>query len=111
MKILDYCWINTVVETPLDCTRLSLILQEAIAEIEAYPQGTKIKSEYRIDSKRTAIKQFKADLETAYKNLHYWFCTEHGRQTLEEEPEFLDGYFGSQYSPNALTPIEANCLF
>lgn len=98
MKILDYSWINTNADTPLDCTRLSLILQEAVAEIEASPQGTKIKSEYGIDSKRTAIKQFKDDLKTAHKNIHYWFNTVEGRYTLAEYPEFMDNYFSLQFN-------------
>lgn len=98
MKLLDYSWINTNADTPLDCTRLSLMLQEAIVEIEAAPRGTKVKSEYGIDSKRTAIKQFKNDLKTAHKNLHYWLFTREGLERIQEEPNFLNQFFSRHYN-------------
>lgn len=109
--MLDYSWINTLSDYPLDNTRLTLILQEAIETIDSSPTGTKVKSEYGIEPKKTALKHFKEDLVTAHKNLHYWFCTESGKQHLKEEPWLLEEYVHPQGSPKSPAPLEVNCLF
>lgn len=33
MKTLDYTWITTICDTPLDCSRKLLLLQQAIIEL------------------------------------------------------------------------------
>lgn len=109
--LLDFGWINTISDTPLDCTRKLLLIAEAIETNQNSPNGTKVKSEYGINSKRTALRQFKSDLKSARKDLEYWFNTSEGLERLEETPELLDSYFGLQFSPKSDAPIAANCLF
>lgn len=98
MYCLDYSYVNSNCDTPLDSLRLNLILQDIIVEIEAAPRGTKVKSAYSIDSKYSALKLFKEDLATTHKNLHYWLFTREGLERIQEEPEFLTQFFSSHYS-------------